>query len=242
MRSFIKILFNAFVSLAFSAVSVSAFNMTSTNFIVSDPVIGTFGGYGTSTNFQLISSGDKLLIGSGSSATYIGRYGFLYYQALTEPTLTFSVSDSSIQFGTLVTGSARYATTSGGSASNTVAHTISASSNATSGYTLTYYGDTLKSGASSITPATITGDADGTPGTSQFAITNATSGSASIPSAYSQASNNWKFVANTTETIASTSGATSSETFSVRYLANISPTSGAGQYSTSLNYVVTGNF
>jgi hypothetical protein len=241
-RSIKKIFFIIILGI-FISTPVNALNMTSTNFIINDPVIGTFGGYGTSTNFQLISSGDSLLIGSGSSATYIGHYGFLYYPFVnTTPTITFSVSDSSLQFGALSPSGARYATTSGGSGSSTVAHTIDASSNATNGYTLTYYGDTLKSGSNSVTPATISGDIDGSPGSSQFAIAVSTNGGATIPSAYDQTSNNWKFLANTTETIASTTGATSTETFSVRYLSNISPTTAAGQYSTSITYVLTGNF
>lgn len=241
IKSIKKILY-ALVLVAFSCTSIYASNMTSASFIIKDPVIGTFGGYGTSASFQLISSGDSLLIGTGSSATYIGQYGFLYYRGLIDPTLTLSVSDNAVQLGTLNTGSARYATTSGGSGSNSVAHTISASSNATDGYTLTYYGDTLKSGGNSVTAATITGDADGTPGNSQFAIALSTNGTATIPSAYDQTSDNWKFLANTTETIASTSGATTSETFSVRYLGNISSTTAGGQYSTSITYVLTGNF
>jgi len=240
INSIKKILY-ALVLVAFSCTSIYASNMTSASFIINDPVIGTFGGYGTSASFQLISSGDSLLIGSGSSATYIGRYGFLYYP-FDPPTLTFTVSDSAVQFGTLTTGSARYATTSGGSGSNSVAHTMSASSNATGGYTLTYYGDTLKSGGNSVTAATISADADGTPGSSQFAVAISTNGSATIPSAYSQTSNNWSFVPTTTTTLASTAAASATETFSVRYLGNISSTTPAGQYSTDITYVVTGNF
>lgn len=60
--------------------SASAMDLTSTNFIIRDPIIGTGGGYGSSTNFQLISAGHTLLSGVGSSASFQGRYGFLYYQ------------------------------------------------------------------------------------------------------------------------------------------------------------------
>lgn len=63
-------------------------DLTSTNFIIRDPVIGTGGGYGTSTNFKLISEGDTMLTGVGSSATYIGHYGFLYYPFVNTPVLT----------------------------------------------------------------------------------------------------------------------------------------------------------
>jgi hypothetical protein len=159
--------------------------------------------------------------------------------------ITFSISANAVQLGALTVGGARYATTSGGSGTNSVAHTMSASSNAPSGYTITYIGPTLTSGGNTISPATIANDSDGTPGTSQFALSLSSSGSASITSAYDQAHSpnpNWKFLANTIETIASTSGVTSSETFSNRYIANTSAVQAAGSYSADITYVITGNF
>jgi hypothetical protein len=160
--------------------------------------------------------------------------------ATITPGLSFGVSSSQLQFGTLSSATVRYATTSGGSGSNSVAHTIDASSNAPSGYTLTYYGPSLSSNGNTITPATISGSP--TAGQSQFALSVSTSGSASIPSAYQQSSSNWKFVANTTSTIASTSGPTSSETYSIRYVANVTSTTPGGQYATNLTYILTGNY
>lgn len=310
-----------------------AADLTSTSFIVRDPIIGTGGGYGTSTNFASYGSGDMTMLGEGSSTSFLSRYGFLYYpyvvggvftvtpsgsqadlswtastaglgwnvsgyntgiatvsggpytytnvgnvlsysytglnpglycftlqaldafsnvistsaeQCITiQPTITFAVSDSAVQFGPLSSVIARYANTSGGSSSNTVAHTMSASSNAPSGYTITYNGSTLTSGGNTITPATITNSATGTAGTKQFAVSVSSSGGAAIPSAYNQANSpnpNWKFVANTTEAIASTSGISTSETFSTRYIANVASSTQAGGYSTALTYVITGNF
>lgn len=66
----------------------SAETLTSTNFIIKDPVIGTGGGYGSSASFQLLSEGDKVLTGAGSSTSFIGHYGFLYYPFITEAVLT----------------------------------------------------------------------------------------------------------------------------------------------------------
>ncbi len=309
-----------------------AADMTSTNFIVRDPLVGTGGGYGTSTNFAAFSSGDMTMLGESSSTSFLNRYGFLYYpyatvgsftatpngsqadlawaattaglgwnvsgyktgsatvsggpysyttvgnvlsysytglnpgfycyvlqtldtfsnviatspeQCITiQPTITFSVSGNTLQFGPLSDVIARYANTSGGSSSNTVAHTMTASSNAPTGYTITYIAPTLTSGGNTINPATITNSATGTAGTEQFALSLSTSGGASIPSAYDQSagSGNWKFVANTAEAIASTSGYTATETLSARYIANIAPLTQAGNYSTAVTYVVTGNF
>jgi hypothetical protein len=322
------ILIYAFFIASFSYAS----DMTSTSFIIRDPLVGTGGSYGSSASFQSFGSGDMTSIGRATSASYEGRYGFLWfpyviqgvfsatangsqadlswgastaglgwnvsgyktgikptggsysytthglvttysYTSLTpggycfilqtldafsnviatsseqcitiQPTITFSISSSSVGFGTLSTSVARYATTGGGSNTNSVAHTMIASSNAPGGYTITYFGSTLTSGANTIAPATILNDIDGTQGTGQFALSLSSSGSATIPSAYNQANSpnpNWKFLANTTEQIASTSGITSSETFSNRYISNISSVTPSGSYSTNINYVITGNF
>ena len=78
--AYIVVLFSIFIlSFCFLSMKVSAKDLTSTHFIIKDPVIGTGGGYSSSGSFQLNSEGDTLLTGVGSSATYIGHYGFLYY-------------------------------------------------------------------------------------------------------------------------------------------------------------------
>lgn len=309
--------------------SVLAKDLTGTNFIVRDPVMGTGGQYGTSTNFKLYSAGNTEFSGVGTGSTFIGHYGFLYYPYVTvgtlsatpsgadanlswgastagggwsvsgyktgkssisggpytytsvgnvvsysytgllpgyycfvvqtldalgnvigtsnescltiNPVITFSISANSVSFGDLTSAGPRYANTSTGSGTDTVAHTISASSNATSGYIITYRGPTLTSGANTVTPATsISGD--GTLGTEQFAISLATSGSATIPAGYLQSGPTRSFVANTTTQIASTSGVTSSETFSLHYLANIASVTDAGTYTSSITYLATGTF
>jgi hypothetical protein len=70
------------------AIKANAKDLTSTNYIIRDPVIGTGGGYSSSGSFQLHSEGDTLLTGVGSSATYIGHYGFLYYPFIKTGVLT----------------------------------------------------------------------------------------------------------------------------------------------------------
>jgi hypothetical protein len=69
-----------------------AFDMTSTNFTVRDPIIGTFGAYGDSTSYSLISTGHTALsdIG-GTSASFQIRYGFLYYEDEAANTITFDL-------------------------------------------------------------------------------------------------------------------------------------------------------
>ncbi len=307
-----------------------ATDLTSTNFIVKDPIVGTGGGYSSSGSFKLFGGGDTTLTGYNNSLSFIGKYGFFYYPYATagtlvatpsgmdvnltwgatsagqgfsvsgyntgianvsggpytytsvgnvllytyssltpgtyyfvvqtldafgnviatsneatvtiEPTLTFAVSDASVGFGIVTPSSARYATPSGGSGTNTIAHTMMVSGNGTSGYTITYYGATLSSGGNTIDPATISSDADGSPGSEQFALSLSTSGGATIPSSYRQSSLNWDYADSTTTPIASTAGPTSSETLSFRYLTNTSSNTQSGQYTTAITYVLTGNF
>ncbi|MEK7569363.1 MAG: hypothetical protein AAB500_00505 [Patescibacteria group bacterium] len=64
------------------AFSTLAFDMTSTSFIVRDPIIGTFGEeWSTSTNYGLISAGHTTLSDIGGTSTNFQiRYGFLYWE------------------------------------------------------------------------------------------------------------------------------------------------------------------
>lgn len=77
------------------AFKAGAVDLTSTNFIVRDPVIGTGGGYGTSTNFKAFSAGNLNLSGLGSSTSFIGHYGFLYYPFVTDAVLTATPNGAS---------------------------------------------------------------------------------------------------------------------------------------------------
>lgn len=310
---------------------VYAKDLTSTNFIVRDPSIGTGGGYQSSTSFKMYSAGNLNISGNaGTSSSYIGRDGFLqfplatsgivtptvsgadinltwtattvadgytisgykvgiasvsggpytytsvgnvllysytnknpdtYYivlqtldafgnviatsnevSATVQETVSFALSANSISFGTLTPSGPRYATTSTGSGTLATAHTITASSNASSGYTILYNGGTLANGANTITPATISGSTTGTAGTNQFALSLLSSGTATIPTTYDETSQNWNFAANTLATIASTSGPTAAATLNAYYLANAAVLTPAGSYATTLTYEMTANY
>src|SRR3989338_6706605 len=92
LSRFLSLTGSGFLILFFLAVSlVSASDLTSTNFIIHDPVIGTFGGYGTSTNFTLISAGHTTLSGYATSASIIVKSGFLYYDEEGNDTITFDL-------------------------------------------------------------------------------------------------------------------------------------------------------
>lgn len=75
------------VCLFFSSL-VFAEDLTSTNFIVRDPVIGTGGGYGSSASFQAFQAGHTSFSDINSSASFKGYYGFLYFPFVDSAVLT----------------------------------------------------------------------------------------------------------------------------------------------------------
>jgi hypothetical protein len=168
--------------------------------------------------------------------------------ATVDPTITFTIDDNAVGFGTLSSSQARWANaaatgTNAAASLPTAANVLTVATNAASGYTLTYLGATLTATVGTITAATITGDSDGTAGTEQFALTISTSGDATIASGYQRGTNSdWNFVPATTTTIASETVPTNTETFSISYLANIGGATEAGAYSTTLTYIATGSF
>jgi hypothetical protein len=163
--------------------------------------------------------------------------------ATVDPTLTFTISDNTIGFGSLSTSAAKYANgATTGSASDVAAHNLTVATNAQSGYVLSYNGATLTSGGNTINVATISADADGTPGTEQFAMGFTVDQGSTVVTAYANASNNWSFAAGTTTTIVSRTTPTNTETIAAHYLANIAGSTEAGSYSTNVVYIATGSF
>ncbi|MEK7227743.1 MAG: hypothetical protein AAB681_00100 [Patescibacteria group bacterium] len=204
-------------------------------------------GAGTITNKATDVDSSKLTItettDSASAAVVAETNATVNITATVDPTLTFSNDDAAIGFGTLGTGAVRYANAGAtGSGTRVTAHTMAIGTNAPSGYTLTYNGATLTSGANTIPGADINADADGTAGTSQFALAGTETGGGAMDTNYDAATPNWDFIPSTVSTIATASGATSSSSIAMEYLANISASQAAGSYATNLDYVVTGNF
>jgi hypothetical protein len=162
-------------------------------------------------------------------------------------TVTFSISDNSIGFGTLSQASARYATGDGlGSAvSSDIAHTLSASSDATGGYVISLSGNTLTCtacGGSTIAAAGATAVASA-PGTEQFGMRIATSsGNGTLYSPYDSATL-WGLDSASFPDIVATGGGDSVTTvYPLRYLTNISGVSRNGSYTSTITYTVTGTF
>jgi hypothetical protein len=180
---------------------------------------------------------------TGSASVQIIADDQVVVTATVDQTLSFSISDNTTEFGTLGSGAAKYADDSAGSASSVVAHNLIAGTNASGGYIITYNGTNLASGGNVIDAATITGDADGTPGTEQFGLALSKSGgSATITTAYAQASNNWAYVPTTTTTLVTQNAVEASTTYDVRYLANIATLTPAGAYTSVINYIATATF
>lgn len=124
---------------------------------------------------------------------------------------------------------------------------MAAATNASSGYTITYKGTTFTGPSDTITQ---TGE-PGAPtitGTKQFglAITSKTgSGTGGVIAAtYDFSSNGSKYAFTTTgtPTVASSASATDENVYTVTYNANVSPMTKPGVYTSTFNYVCTGNF
>lgn len=163
--------------------------------------------------------------------------------ATVAQTLTFSISDNTIGFGTLSSSAARFATGDAtGSGTETEAHTLAVDTNAASGYTTTVKGATLAYGIPTITAIGGTNTASST-GTEQFGIRLSPSGGAgTVTAPYAASGFAYAADASTASQVASSSTASATTTYSVRYLANISTSTEAGSYSTTLTYVTTANF
>lgn len=192
-------------------------------------VSGTFGDVGTTT--VAIINNDVVTI-----------------NALVAQTISFAISSNSINFGTLGTGGAKFAssTNTAGDTSETIAHTLAIATNAPSGYTITASGSTLRSQQNaSNTIQEIGGTAaSSTIGTEQFGIraTKAGGVNGTIATPYVLTSSYGYNATTSAQTFASGSTATVTETYSLRYVANITAQTEAGNYRTNIVYVAAANF
>jgi hypothetical protein len=161
-------------------------------------------------------------------------------------TLTFSISDNTVGFGAVNLAAARYATgdTLGSASDTTSAHTISASTNADSGYTITLNGGTLTcSACGGATITAIGGTAvASSAGTEQFGLRGTVvSGNGTVSSPYD--GSNWALdTAAFPDTVATGAGDSVTSVFGMRYLTNAAANTEAGQYSANLTYIVTASY
>jgi hypothetical protein len=165
-------------------------------------------------------------------------------------TLSFNVSSNAIYFGILKSSGSSCWALSGGDPGNVTcpqtteaeAFNMTAATNGTSGYTVTVQGPTLTSGTNTIAPLT-TATAP-IVGTEQFGIRiNSSGGTGTVPALYGTPGEYaYTATATTPATVASAPSSTLTTTYSVRYMANISPATKAGSYTANHTYVITGNF
>src|SRR4051812_34810135 len=103
----------ALLLLIYMSSTVQAADLSSTNFKIRDPILGTGGGYSSSGTFKLNSGGNTLLSGIGSSATYIGRYGFFYYPYVKQGTFTATSTGAGVNLSWTATTTAQGFTVGG---------------------------------------------------------------------------------------------------------------------------------
>jgi hypothetical protein len=195
-------------------------------------------GYDTTVASLGSASGDNSHIGDGST------YATKICASVAQQSLSFSLSTNTIGFGTLTPSASTYANAGAtGSTTEVEAHQISASTNATSGYTITVQGATLTSGANTISAIGGTNTAPA-PGTPQYGIRmTATGGTGTVTAPYSASGFAYAGTSTTASQVASASSGTGVATvYSVRYLANVGATTPTGTYSANMQYAITANY
>lgn len=75
---------------------VVAADLTSSSFILRDPVLGSGGETQSSATFQLFSGIDSISIGTSMAASFEGRFGFQYYPYVQSGTLLGVLDGSSV--------------------------------------------------------------------------------------------------------------------------------------------------
>ena len=158
--------------------------------------------------------------------------------------LSFVLSDSTIGFGALSANGTRHATGDQlGAASEIVAHTLVASTTSATGYTITVQGATLTSGQNTVNAIGGTNTAS-VASIEQFGLRmTASGGVGNVAAPYAASGFAYAATATTSSQVASaTTGNGADTTYSVRYVANISPQTETGTYTASLVYTITAEF
>ena len=160
-------------------------------------------------------------------------------------TVSFDISDTTIGFGPLTTSNARYATgDTSGSDTEVTAHTLTASSSAAGGYTITVEGPTLTSAGGTIDAIGGTNTASSA-GTEQFGIKATVAGISyydEVDATYTGSGYGYDGTSSASTFATQSQGDGFTSTYSVQYIANMATGTETGAYSTDLNYIMTGNF
>ena len=165
--------------------------------------------------------------------------------ATVNPTLTFTLSQTSLGFGALTTANGRWATNGGGANVATAGLRLATSTNGVGGYTIYVLGDTLKDGTKTITA--LGSSTASSPNNTQFGMNVATfstgTGVITLQPPYSTASQyGWTATGTTQTSVVTNTGPDSGSQFDISYLANISGITPAGNYTATHTWTATGNF
>ena len=206
------------------------------------------------TNATTVGTGDTQIVNPGALSSYkisfagtigdtgsvavgIGNDDQVSITATVDPILDFDVTDTTVALGTLSTSTV---------SSDTA--TMTASTNAGSGYSITVSGATLDTGSATIDAMAVA--ATSSVGSEQFGLNlknNTTpnvgteaSGGSGVASAGYNTADNFKFA--TGETVASTASTSTTTTYTMSYIANIGSNTDAGSYAATHTYIATGNF
>lgn len=163
--------------------------------------------------------------------------------ATVDQSLTFTINDVAIGFGSLSASAACFASPTPACSSTEIeAHTLIVGTNASNGYTMTVQGATLTTGAFSVTAIGGT-NAVSSIGTEQFGLRmTATGGVGAVTSPYAAAGFAYAGTASTASEVNASTAASANTTYSVRYIANIASDTEAGAYTSALTYVTVANF
>ncbi len=162
--------------------------------------------------------------------------------ATVDQSLTFSISDNTIGFGSLSASAACFAQgTAGCSATEVEAHNLIVGTNAGSGYSVTLNGNTLTNGAFTVAAIGATNTASSV-GAEQFGLRMTASGGAGTVSVPYAAAGFAFDSAALPDQVASATASSANTTYSVRYIANIASNTEAGAYTSTLTYATTANF
>jgi hypothetical protein len=171
---------------------------------------------------------------------------------VVDPTLTFSISDSSIGFGTITSAAVRYVTAdllgSATEATNGLPSTVTVSTNGTGGVVVEIK-DTNANSASGLysnagSGKTIASAASTavTLGNEGFGVYGKNSSNITLSEAFDNDSTADLAISTTFQTIASTAGPVSSGSFDISAKAGVSGSTPAGSYADTLTVVATGKF
>ncbi|MDB5254928.1 MAG: hypothetical protein JWL92_304 [Candidatus Nomurabacteria bacterium] len=164
-----------------------------------------------------------------------------------QSTFSFSLSSSTIGFGTLAAAVSRFATSDGAGTNvePSASHTMSVETTSSSGYNVTLSGSTLASGVNTINAIPGVVPVPLAPGSEQFGVrTTLGSGTGTIAPPYNGTASNYGFGTSplNSQLFVSTSAPSAQAVYNVDYAANIAASTEAGSYVTTLTYVATTNF